>query len=222
MGNDYNLSVSTYVEAEDTREQVDIVKLNAEIEEIVKLEKGVAAVSQIDWLEPVLCKIDKYIVTNTTCPLRKEEKQADTLSVTDSLLQCIMTKELYRKGDRVDLINLRDAIVRSSLETKVKCEFIEYIDAGKDEAISKLRSLVYDFLHAESAIEKSKHCSTITEWANCVADNLEPSIGSYSKNQIDLALALIIYEQSRSRGNLAYIDIYHSFTDMYRRNGGVV
>ena len=37
-GNDYNLSVSTYVEAEDTREKVDIVKLNAEIEEIVKRE----------------------------------------------------------------------------------------------------------------------------------------------------------------------------------------
>ena len=36
--NDYNLSVSTYVEAEDTREQVDIVKLNAEIEAIVKRE----------------------------------------------------------------------------------------------------------------------------------------------------------------------------------------
>lgn len=37
--NDYNLSVSTYVEAEDTREKIDIVKLNAEIEEIVKREQ---------------------------------------------------------------------------------------------------------------------------------------------------------------------------------------
>lgn len=36
--NDYNLSVSTYVEAEDTREKIDIVKLNAEIEEIVLRE----------------------------------------------------------------------------------------------------------------------------------------------------------------------------------------
>ena len=36
--NDYNLSVSTYVEAEDTREVIDIVKLNAEIEEIVARE----------------------------------------------------------------------------------------------------------------------------------------------------------------------------------------
>ncbi len=37
--NDYNLSVSTYVEAEDKREKVDIVKLNAHIEEIVAREQ---------------------------------------------------------------------------------------------------------------------------------------------------------------------------------------
>lgn len=38
-GNDYNLSVSTYVEAEDTREKIDIVKLNAEIKKIVAREQ---------------------------------------------------------------------------------------------------------------------------------------------------------------------------------------
>ena len=37
--NDYNLSVSTYVEAEDTREKIDIIKLNAEIAEIVTREQ---------------------------------------------------------------------------------------------------------------------------------------------------------------------------------------
>lgn len=36
--NDYNLSVSTYVEAEDTREKINIVELNAQIAEIVKKE----------------------------------------------------------------------------------------------------------------------------------------------------------------------------------------
>lgn len=38
VANDYKLSVSIYVEAEDTREKVDIVQLNAEIEKIVKRE----------------------------------------------------------------------------------------------------------------------------------------------------------------------------------------
>ena len=36
---DYTLSVSTYVEPEDTREKIDIVKLNAEIKEIVAREE---------------------------------------------------------------------------------------------------------------------------------------------------------------------------------------
>ena len=37
--NDYNLSVSTYVEQEDTREKIDIVELNKEIETIVAREQ---------------------------------------------------------------------------------------------------------------------------------------------------------------------------------------
>lgn len=37
--NDYNLSVSTYVEKEDTREKIDIVELNKEIDEIVLREQ---------------------------------------------------------------------------------------------------------------------------------------------------------------------------------------
>ena len=41
--NDYNLSVSNYVEQEDTREAIDIVKLNAEIERIVAREQVLRA-----------------------------------------------------------------------------------------------------------------------------------------------------------------------------------
>ena len=36
--NEYNLSVATYVEKEDTREKIDIVELNKEIENIVERE----------------------------------------------------------------------------------------------------------------------------------------------------------------------------------------
>ena len=43
---DYNLSVSTYVEQEDTREVIDIKALNAEIKEIVA--KEVALRAEID------------------------------------------------------------------------------------------------------------------------------------------------------------------------------
>lgn len=46
--NNYNLSVSTYVEAEDTREKIDIKKLNAEIGAIVAREQALReAISKI-------------------------------------------------------------------------------------------------------------------------------------------------------------------------------
>ena len=45
---DYNLSVSSYVEKEDTREVIDIVKLNADIEKIVARENELrAAIAEI-------------------------------------------------------------------------------------------------------------------------------------------------------------------------------
>ena len=46
--NDYNLSVSTYVEKKDTREKVDITKLNADIKEIVaKVDRLRASIDKI-------------------------------------------------------------------------------------------------------------------------------------------------------------------------------
>lgn len=41
--NDYNLSVSTYVEQEDTREKIDIIELNAQIAEIVERQQVLRA-----------------------------------------------------------------------------------------------------------------------------------------------------------------------------------
>lgn len=53
FGNDYNLSVSTYVEAEDTREKIDIVKLNAEIKKIVAKEQSLR-----DEIDKIIAEIE--------------------------------------------------------------------------------------------------------------------------------------------------------------------
>lgn len=50
--NSYNLSVSSYIEQEDTREKIDIVKLNAEIEAIVAREQELR-----DEIEKIIAEI---------------------------------------------------------------------------------------------------------------------------------------------------------------------
>ena len=54
--NDYNLSVSTYVEKEDTREKIDIVELNKQIEEIVAREQVLR-----DEIDRIIKDYDRYI-----------------------------------------------------------------------------------------------------------------------------------------------------------------
>ena len=195
-----------------------------QITEIARLEKGVAVVSQSDWLEPVLCKVDLYTGHGAKFPETHENSAGDsaiieTNKVEQSLLDCIMTKEIYRKGDRIDIKELKEAILKSKLDTIVKYDFLNYIQSGKEKAIDSLRSLLYDFLEAERAIEESKKCKDINEWVHSVADKLSPDISAYSNRQIDLVMALLVYEQSIR--DASYNDLFCRFTEIYKSKGGV-
>lgn len=195
-----------------------------QIIEVAKLEKGVAAISQSDWLEPVLCKVDLYTGEDVHFPVdngdeRSLDKTVDSNAVEQSLLECIMTKEIYRKGERVDIQKLKDIVLKSKLDTIVKCDFLDYISSGDEAAIASLRALVYDFFDAEEAIKESKKCKDISEWVHSVADKLSPEIHEYSRRQIDLVMALLVYEQSVR--DASYNDIFCRFTEIYKMKGGV-
>lgn len=200
-----------------------------QILEVARLEKGVAAVSQSDWLEPLLCKVDKYTGRDAEdkdikFPIKasvtyNDHEIIETDKVEQSLLDCIMTKEIYRKGDRVDINKLKDIILKSNLDTIVKCDFLDYILSGKEKAIESLRALIYDFLEAENAISNSEKCKDIKEWVHSVAEKLTPDISGYSNRQVDLVMALLIYEQSIR--DTTYNDLLCRFTEIYRMRGGV-
>lgn len=194
-----------------------------QIVELARLEKGVAAISQSDWLEPVLCKIDEYKVKGDIVHGQKKDntkhENVDTGKLSASLLDCIMTKEIYRKGDRIDVQKLRGMVLRSKLDTAIKCDFIDYIDAGKESAVESLRTLIYDFLNAEKAVDESKNCNDISTWVHSVADKLSPEIKGYSRRQVDLVMALIIYELTLR--NMEYNDLFCRFTEIYKTKGGV-
>ncbi len=191
-----------------------------QIIELAKLEKGVAAISQSDWLEPVLCKIDKYQGDRDSfaeCSVRQLRNKVNSAIVKKSLLDCIMQKEIYRKGDRVDINKLKEAVIKSNLDVVVKYDFLEYITTEKERAVETLRSLIYSFFDAGKAIDKSKGCKDIVEWVHTVAENLSPTITGYSNRQIDLVMALLIYEQSIR--DASYNKILCSFTELFREGG---
>lgn len=194
-----------------------------QIVELAKLPCGVAAIYQNEWVQPVLCKVHKFEVTQEpysyTPGVEVQQLDFDGSIVTESLLDCIMNKELYCQGNRADIARLKNLVVRSKLDVSIKKDFMEYISSGKKDAVESLRRLLYDFLAAEEAIKASAKCNEITSWVHSVVDSLNPSIKDYSKKQIDLALALILHEQVLR--DAAYNNLLVSFVEIYKAEGGV-
>ncbi len=193
-----------------------------QITELAKLPCGVAAVYQNEWVKPVLCKVEKFEGNSRPYKFIPSEdvfEHDKTEAVSESLLDCIMNKELFRKGNRKDIQELREQVIRSKLDTIVKIDFLEYISAEDESVLEPFRKLIYDFTSAANAVEASKGENEISNWVNSVVDALVPSIKGYSNRQINLALALLLYEQSTR--DASYNDLFCRFTEVYRAEGRV-
>ena len=194
-----------------------------QITELAKLPRGVAAIYQNEWVQPVLCKVERVEMPVMAYHYEPEEdafldRRESYLS--DSLLNCIMNKELFREGHREDMQKLKGLIIKSRMDSIVKIDFLEYLASEGEDAVKRLRKLLYDFVSAQDAIEASRHCTDITAWATSVVESLRPSIKEYSNRQINLALALLIYEQTMR--DASYRDLFCRFTEVYRTEGRVI
>ena len=96
---------------------------------------------------------------------------------------------------------------------------MDYLEAEKENGLEVLRRLIYDFLNAKEAIKDSTQYDDVHEWIDAVVEKLDPSVKKYSKKQIDLTMALILHEQTIR--DISYRGLYHSFTEAYRKGGGV-
>jgi DNA helicase HerA-like ATPase len=193
-----------------------------QIKELAKLPCGVGAVYQNEWVQPVLCKIDEVDTKNAE--YRFDPTSNDSLlnqndEVKYSLLNCIMDKELFSIGDKQDLKELKNIVLKSGLSSLVKADLFNYIESEKEEGMLALQRLIYDFLDAEKAISESVEHSEIHEWVDAVLDKLEPSVKGYTKKQIDIAVMLILCEQMVR--DPSYKNVLNKFIETYRNGGGV-
>jgi hypothetical protein len=193
-----------------------------QIKELAKLPCGVGAVYQNEWVQPVLCKIDEVDTKNAE--YRFDSTSNGSLlnqndEVKNSLLNCIMDKELFSIGDKQDLKELKSIVLKSGLSSLVKVDLFNYIESEKEEGMLALQRLIYDFLDAEKAISESVEHSEIHEWVDAVLDKLEPSVKGYTKKQIDIAVMLILCEQMVR--DPSYKNVLNKFIETYRNGGGV-
>ncbi|MBO6179907.1 MAG: DUF87 domain-containing protein [Selenomonadaceae bacterium] len=183
-----------------------------QIAELIKLERGVAAVSQIEWLEPVLCKVD-FFDTETGAKdvkLNSVEYARKNDDLKEILLDFIMERGVGKTEE------LQQKVIKSKLGARVKCDFLEYV---ANRNFTTFRKFAYEFLEAEKAVMSAKKCSDIVSWTHRIIENLSLSVKEYQAEKINDLLAAIVCEQAER--DASYENILKSFTEIFKNKGSV-
>lgn len=193
-----------------------------QIVELAKLPKGVAAVYQNEWIQPVLCKVEKVEHDSNTFQNTfvgsATPKSFKANNVKSVILDYLITNWMT-KGEHVDYSSVSELILNSNISSKIKRLLMEVNDSSGDVNLKSLRELVYELLDANRAIEKSKDEDDIHDWVDTVVHNFQLPIESYPKETINIILALVIEEQQFR--DSSYENLFKRFVEVQTKEGGV-
>lgn len=111
-----------------------------QIEELARLEKGVAVIRQSDWLEPVLCKVEKY-----DNPESEEKENSETEASLDckETLLCFIVEGIESSEYENEI--LKAEILHSELSGLAKKDYLLLIEHSTPETWEKqVQCLLYD------------------------------------------------------------------------------
>lgn len=193
-----------------------------QIIELAKLPKGVAAVYQNEWIQPVLCKVEKVEHDSNTFQNTfvgsATPKSFKVNNVKSVILDYLITNWMT-EDNHVDYSSVSELILNSNINSKIKRLLMEVNDFSGDVNLKSMRELVYELLDANRAIEKSKDEDDIHDWVDTVVHNFQLPIESYSKEIINIILALVIEEQQFR--DSSYENLFKRFVEVQTKEGGV-
>ena len=194
---------------------------NNQIIELAKLELGVAAVYQNDWTESVLCKVNEFSESDK-CKNNETDtkKRIPVKEVKQELADYLINEELTGNGNKADLQRLIKIVMESQLSAIVKRDLLLYMNADRVMTAKYLRKLMYDLLDMKSAVVEADKESKIDAWVTKLIDKVNPPLRTYSKEQTELVVAMLINEQYERDGS--YRKIFQAYDEIHRYKGGIL
>ena len=174
-----------------------------QIRELSRLDKGVAAVYQNDWLESVLVKIDKCSGNYETEIVKEQDKTVNLQLIGDLLYELVWQDE----DKKFNLLSLKDIVRKSKADSGYKHSVERMIDNYKRQ---------YD--DGKKANELPR---LIIQLMNCgdllrIYDSMIPDLQITKKSQITIDLRKRVKEWS----NKVYkeLDSYAEFNDKHTKD----
>lgn len=189
-----------------------------QLDEIAKLPKGVAVVYQNDWIEPVLCKIQKY---------RGEEKryrydEAQRKAAHPAQAAGFIVRNLLNKtaGEKLDM-NLKELskfIIEMDLPAKTKIRSLQVFRLNGKSTVEDISSILYDIISTPEIEKAAESADSIEEWKNAFLYGGSAGLSELEESEQNTVVECILREQIARFGKPSeYMETWHKFLE-----GGVM
>lgn len=157
-----------------------------QIDELAKLKKGVAAVYQNDWLESVLCQVDKF-EHDDSLVYRKTETDIGTHGVKRTeLFQALLRTTLPEAPEWFE-----EKVLFSELPARVKCVIHSMLKTGKHRDFTSISEVMYALVDGKNIFSKLDSIKTPDALRNLVKKHISLNYGDVSSRQLDLLIKLL-------------------------------
>lgn len=179
-----------------------------QIIEIGKLPLGVAAVYQNDWIEPVLCKVNHFSVSEKRYEYAAQKYfNNDSLKFKIRLVKYLLSNAVKEKIDE-DIDDLKEKIIASNILANDKRNILKLLSLNiLPDTLENLQGVIAS-LHADSvkiavsAIEKSDNPRELN---HTIAKKVQPGLFEYDEHYQAVILQCIINECAKAKKELSEI-----------------
>jgi DNA helicase HerA-like ATPase len=184
-----------------------------QINELSKLPVGVAAVFQNNWLEPVLCHVDKHKDLKTMYTYKSKESFSKDIKLKRTLVQCLLCNIV---GEKVEYIldDLIERLHKSNLPTESKLSVIRALKRNDNTSISKVSEPISKLFDSKGIFENARYAQSIEEWNEIIVMGTSMNLLKLDQQYTNIVLQCIIREKSYS--DLSLIEMYEKWTESMR------
>lgn len=196
-----------------------------QLDEVARLPKGVAVIYQNNWVEPILCKIDKFDGEEKDYVYMCKFKSQDTSKHATTILINILAKNRLDNPDDVSCEEIEWAIEKCNCTVKTKTILYsllnEYrqtkkLNLWQSDNFAKQALLVQEVLRLENAITYSRQISVDFNSFNCYLNTLVSQKIDVSSDEVLLSInhcLMKAYSETESDGIEYYKSWYNSIIE---------
>jgi hypothetical protein len=197
-----------------------------QIVEIAKLQCGVAAVYQNDWIQPVLCKVEHYKAPSTPykfdCEMMNQKINDDSefFELKKRITRYLLSGMIH-DPPKENVDSLKEAVLYSNLATGLKTKIADFIGCCQNppEIINSISDMVaglYDY--SGKALEKLDNIGANNidhAWAKELFDEVTPRIDCFTTETQMIIMNCIVTEISYKNKTLQ--DLPGKWAELGRR-----